>query len=106
MIENGKRYLITTDDWFFAPDGEQYKSVWGTCSILNIKEIFGFDPLRPSTNWYVFVGSINSHVIIAGCRVHYAVRCEQKPKSNFEGKSYTDKDNNLSYSANRIFYAE
>ena len=28
--EIGKKYLITTDDWFYAPDGNNYKSVFGT----------------------------------------------------------------------------
>ena len=28
------KYLITTDGWFFAPDGRQYKSVWGEVEIL------------------------------------------------------------------------
>jgi len=26
MIENGKRYLVSTDSWFRAPDGESYSA--------------------------------------------------------------------------------
>jgi hypothetical protein len=29
------KYLITTDSWFYAPDGKQYKAVWGEVSILS-----------------------------------------------------------------------
>ena len=28
------KYLITTDSWFLAPDGKQYKGVWGDIEIL------------------------------------------------------------------------
>jgi hypothetical protein len=68
MIENGQRYLVTTDNWFFAPNGDQYKAAWGKCEIKNIKEVFGFDPIRPSTNWYLEVGSDSKKIIIAGCQ--------------------------------------
>lgn len=30
MLKVGKKALITTDQWFFAPNGEQYKAVYGT----------------------------------------------------------------------------
>jgi len=106
MIENGKRYLITTDNWFVAPDGEQYKAVWGTCQVLTIKEVFGFDPLRPSTNWYISVGTNRKEMIVAGCQLHYAIRCEERPKENRDGVTYTDKEDGLEHSANRIYYAE
>jgi len=32
-----------------------------------------------STNWYAKVGSDRNHVIVAGCQIHYAARCEDKP---------------------------
>ena len=28
------KYLINTDNWFVAPDGNQYKAVWGNIEIL------------------------------------------------------------------------
>jgi hypothetical protein len=105
MVENGKKYLITTNDWFFGPDGENYKAVWGTCYVKNIKEVFGFDPIRPSTNWYLVVGKENKEVIIAGCQIHYAVRCE-KMNNKLLGVTFLEKDTGVVRSADRIYIAE
>lgn len=74
----GTKYLITTDNWFFAPDGKQYKAVWGKVAILP-DSILGVKTNTKSTNWYARVGNNANHVIIAGCQIHYAVRCEKKP---------------------------
>ena len=73
------KYLITTDAWFIAPDGKQYKAAWGECEIMsdNLLEIA---TNRNSTNWFVKVGSISKHVIIAGCQIHYAVKSEECPE--------------------------
>jgi len=106
MLENGKRYLVTTDDWFLAPDGELYRAVWGTSSIEKIEDTLGFIPIRPSTNWYMKVGNENNYIIIAGCKIHYVCRCEDKPKSNHAGKLYKDKDTGSEWNEDRIYYAE
>ncbi len=79
MIENGQKYLITTDGWFFAPDGFQYSAAWGTCEIITTEEAFNFKPTRPSTNWFVRVGKGENSIIIAGCQIHYALKTETKP---------------------------
>ncbi len=71
MIKNDKCYLITTDNWFYAPDGEQYRSVWGYFEIIN-----KFTPLKPSTDWFLKCGKL----IIAGSQIHYIIECEKKPK--------------------------
>ena len=39
----------------------------------------GIKTNRNSTNWYAIVGTENNHVIIAGCQIHYAVKCDKKP---------------------------
>ena len=41
--------------------------------------ILGVKTNRNSVNWYAKVGSENNHIIIAGCQVNYACRCENKP---------------------------
>ena len=67
----GGKYLITTDDWFFAPDGEQYKAVFGTVSaILTDSDALGVKTNDRSTNWYVSIGNM----LVAGCQIHYAIR--------------------------------
>jgi len=106
MIENGKRYLITADSWFLAPDGESYKAAWGVCTLLQTEEVFGFTPARPSTNWFLKIGTDENHVIMAGCQIHFAVRSENRPISSHECKYYTDKDTQARYTEERIYFAE
>jgi len=72
------KYLITTDNWFIAPDGKQYKSVWGDVKIVS-DAILGIKTNTRSSNWFAKIGDEENHVIIAGCQIHYAVRCEQQP---------------------------
>lgn len=73
-------YLITTDAWFYAPDGLKYKAVWGNVEILE-DSILGVKTNRNSSNWYAFVGSKENGMIVAGCQIHYAVKCKNKPNS-------------------------
>lgn len=70
----GRKYLITTDSWFLAPDGESYKAVFGTLvGVFADTEILGgIKPNRNSANWYVEIGNM----IIAGCQIHYALRTD------------------------------
>lgn len=77
---NDKKYLITTDAWFIAPDGNQYRAVWGNVTVIE-DSFLGVKTNRNSSNWFAKVGSENNHVIIAGCQIHYAVRCEEKPNT-------------------------
>ena len=72
------KYLITTDNWFIAPDGKQYKAAWGEVEILE-DGFLGLKTNRNATNWFAKVGSKDNHIIIAGCQIHYAVRCEKEP---------------------------
>ena len=67
----GQKYLITTDNWFIAPDGEQYRSAFGTVhEIVNSEIALGLKTNAKSTNWYVLIGDM----VLAGCQIHYAVR--------------------------------
>jgi len=75
------KYLITTDGWFFAPDGRQYKSVWGEVEIFE-DSILGVKTNRNASNWYAKVGTEKNHIIIAGCQIHYALKTEVKPNTD------------------------
>jgi len=75
------KYLVTTDAWFYAPNGLRYKSAWGEVKVLDDTTI-GIKTNRNSTNWYVFIGSEEKGIIVAGCQMHYAVKCEEKPNEN------------------------
>lgn len=71
-LEKDETYLITTDDWFIAPDGYQYKSVFGTFkTIHNDFETLGIKTSRGSANWFVEIGNM----MIAGCQIHHVTRC-------------------------------
>ena len=75
------KFLITTDDWFYAPDGKQYKAVWGNIEVLD-DSIWGIKTNRNASNWYAKIGSEDKHVIIAGCQIHYSVKCDEKPNTD------------------------
>ncbi|RYH04115.1 hypothetical protein EU805_01715 [Salipiger sp. IMCC34102] len=69
----GEKYLITTDSWFITPSGESFLSVFGTVhGVVDSTEVLGIRTNAKSTNWYVVIGDL----IVAGCQIHYAVRCE------------------------------
>lgn len=69
----GDKILVTTDQFFFAPDGAQYRAVWGSLVAIESDEsTLGIKTNSKSTNWYVQIGSM----LIAGCQVHYAVKCD------------------------------
>ncbi len=75
------KYLITCDGWFLAPDGKQYHGCWGDVEIIE-DALLGIKTNRNSSNWFAKVGSKDNHAIIAGCQIHYAVRCEEKPNTS------------------------
>lgn len=69
----GEKYLITTNDWFFGTNGEQYKAVFGTVKSINSDdETLGIKTNRGSTNWYVEIGNM----LIAGCQIFYAIKTD------------------------------
>ena len=72
------KYLITADAWFYAPDGNQYKSVWGEVEIVS-DSVLGIKTNVRSSNWFAKIGSEEKHIIIAGCQIHYACKSENKP---------------------------
>lgn len=79
-IEVGERYLITTDSWFVAPDGNTYHAVYGTVKRVETAEsALGFRPRGRSANWFVEIGD----TIVAGCQIHFAVRTDEC----FKGRS-------------------
>lgn len=91
-IQTGKKYLITTSSWFFAPDGQSYTAAFGTVRGVRLaEEVLGVKPNRQSANWYVEIGNL----VIAGCQIHFAVRtdtCSNEPwlrEEAHEGKVLT-----------------
>lgn len=101
------KYLITTDSWFTAPDGNDYKAAWGNVQVLG-DDILGVKTNIRSTNWFAKVGSEENHIIIAGCQIHYAVKCNDKPNSG-NSDSWSNNEGKVVISNNRpsvIYIAE
>jgi hypothetical protein len=72
-IEEGQKAVVTTDGWFFAPDGQMYRAVFGTVKgIRNDEETLGIKTNKGSTNWYLEIGNM----LVAGCQIHYAVKTD------------------------------
>jgi hypothetical protein len=86
------KYLITTDGWFFGPDGRQYKAVWGEVEVTD-DSVLGIKTNSRSTNWYVKVGTDDSNVIVAGCQIHYAVKCDDKPNAGLVKENHVHEGN-------------
>ena len=72
-------YLITTDNWFIAPDGKYYRAAWGFVEILG-DNLLGIKTNSHSSNWFAKIGAGDDHIIVAGCQIHYAIKCEKKPE--------------------------
>ncbi len=69
----GKKVLVTTDAWFYAPDGRQYRAAWGTVQAVETDQgTLGVRTNARSTNWYLQLGDL----VIAGCQIHYAISCD------------------------------
>lgn len=72
------KFLITTDNWFYAPDGKMYRSVWGQVEILE-DTFLGVKTNSRSSNWFAKIGAEDNFVIVAGCQIHYACKSDNKP---------------------------
>lgn len=72
LIEIGKNYLVNTDEFFYAPDGQIYQAVWGEAKgIYEAEETLGISKVR-GAGWFIEVGNM----MIAGCKAHYVMRCD------------------------------
>lgn len=89
-IMKGK-YLITTDNWFFAADGQLYRAAWGEVEIIE-DSFLGVKTNRNATNWFAKVGGNDREVIIAGCQIHYAIKCPNKPDTSKPFKKEMEHD--------------
>jgi hypothetical protein len=103
-FEIGKKYLVNVDGWFHAPDGKQYRAVFGTLKgIYSDTETLGVRTNARSANWYVQIGDTT----VAGCRIHYVVQCdvcnlgEAEQWATVEGKNVRDMAPSAIYGADR-----
>jgi len=91
-IQIGKKVLLTTNDWFRAPDGNSYKAVYGTIkAVLSDNEFLGIKTNRHSTNWYVEIGNMT----VAGCQVFYAVETDKCSFGTYTNWNVGEKETNI-----------
>lgn len=99
----GKNYLITTDDWFYAPNGKKYKSVWGKLhGAFSSEETLGVKTNAKSTNWYVQIGNMT----LAGCRIHYIVRADKVSFNEIFDYNYSSENVNKHHRPTEIYNAD
>lgn len=103
-MKDGEKHIITTQSWFYAPDGQSYRAAWGTVKIVEAKDVFNFTPNRHHDNWYVQIGNDENMVQVAGCEALYSVRCEQRP--SVQAGEYKDKDTGREEHYNNIYFTE
>lgn len=73
-IEVGRDVLVTTNGWFVAPNGRQYKSVFGRFNgVFTDEQTLGIKTNRNSTNWYAKIGKM----VIAGCQIYYVIESDK-----------------------------
>lgn len=83
----GDRAIITTDAWFYAPDGRSYRAAWGTIKAIRTdQETLGVKTNARSSNWYIEIGDTT----IAGCQIHYAVRAPIAPPTTVQDEAVKD----------------
>ena len=89
--------LVSTDNWFIAPDGASYRAVFGEVKgIHTAEETLGVQTNKHSTNWYLEIGNM----MIAGCQISYAIRSDTCDFKNHvreiehEGKLNFNEENN------------
>ena len=72
----GMKVLVTVDNWFYGPDGRQYRAIYGTIiGVFSDEQTLGVKTNARSTNWYAQIGSC----VVAGCQIHYAVAAGNPP---------------------------
>lgn len=102
-IEVGQKALITTDCWFIAPDGKQYRSVFGTVkAVQSSEETLGVRTNARSTNWYVEIGCMT----LAGCQIHYAIRTDSCNFDSVDDYSTSNGELNVYTRPSSIFDAD
>lgn len=70
-----KTVMVITDDWFIHTNGQQYKGVLGRPAVVEPAKLIGFNP-KGSTDWMLRWQKAGNELVVAGCRVHYAMSAD------------------------------
>lgn len=78
----GSKVLVTTNAWFYAPDGKNYRAIFGTLkSVDEVKNVLGFTPSRSNANWMLQIGDC----VVMGCQVMYLIKTDSVNTAPVEG---------------------
>lgn len=84
-----KKVLVTTSNWFLAPDGKQYRAIHGTLKgVHEASKTLGFVPNRSHANWFIEIGE----VIVMGCQIMYCIESEHVNTGKVEDWSNEGKE--------------
>ena len=73
-IKEGDKVLITTNEWFYAPDGQQYRAVFGTFNgIKSQEDVLGIKANRGTAGYSIEIGNM----IISGCQINYITKTDE-----------------------------
>lgn len=97
----GKKCLITTQQWFIAPDGKDYTAAYGTLKAIHeAGKTLGFIPNRSHANWFIEIGDM----IIMGCQVMYITVCTEEPNlGEAEMFDYSNGQVNINMRPSKIY---
>lgn len=99
----GKKYLVTTNDWFIGSDGRQYRGVYGELkAVVDAETTLGIRTNTRSTNWYAVIGNVT----VAGCQIHYVIQTETKPPRLVDDFSYEQGETRYFTRPSTIFIAD
>lgn len=102
-LQVGKKALVTCDNWFLAPDGRQYRGIFGTVKgVFTAEDTLGVRPNGKSTNWYAEIGNM----VIAGCQIHYVIRTDGCNIGEVSDWKETEGDVKLFNRPSHIYYAQ
>ena len=103
IMKIGKKYIVTTDNWFYGKDGKQYRGVFGTLKgVFDDKETFSISTNRNSTNWYAQIGSVR----VAGCQIHYVVEADVEPSATVHETTWKDDVKTVEITPCRVYNAD
>ena len=103
-IVAGKTALVTTNEWFTAPNGSSYKAVFGTIhGIFLAEKLLGLKSNAKSSNWYLQIGNLT----LGGCQISFLIRTDSVNRLRGEDWS-ADAANGLKeyYAPSRIYMAD
>ena len=83
--KKGDKYLVTTSEWFVAPDGQQYRAVFGmVVGVHQTKDALDVPNTRHHANWYLQIGNAR----LAGCQIKYAIETDQCSRADTQSTEF------------------